>query len=254
MSGIISETVAETFTETMPEQVSIGVIKVTAFKNMRALLQYIIPDTGPVFAGSAIAINPEKVLNASINPQLRSVIEAADIRYADGIGVVKAMRRRLGRHVERIPGCELWQALMLRATSSQVPVFIIGAKPEVLAQTRDKLIANGTTLVGAVDGYFKDEAALINQIIQSDARIVSVAMGSPRQELLIQRIRQAHPNCFYMGVGGTYDVYTGNVKRAPLLWCKLNLEWAYRLLSQPSRIGRQLGLLRYLWWYWTGKV
>ena len=79
-------------------------------------------------------------------------------------------------------------------------------------------------------------------------------MGSPRQELLIQRLRQAHPNCFYMGVGGTYDVYTGNVKRAPALWCKLNLEWAYRLALQPSRIGRQLGLLRYLWWYWTGKV
>lgn len=238
----------------MPEQVRIGVIDVAAFKDMSALLHYIVPAEGPVFAGSAIAINPEKVLTASSNPQLREVIAAADIRYADGIGVVKAMRRRLGRHVERIPGCELWQELMLRAAHYQVPVFIVGAKPEVLGQTRDKLVAGGTNLVGAVDGYFSDEAALIRQIKQSEARIVSVAMGSPRQELLIQRIRQAHPNCFYMGVGGTYDVYTGNVKRAPALWCKLNLEWAYRLVLQPSRIGRQLGLLRYLWWYWTGKV
>lgn len=238
----------------MPEQVTVGVIDVAAFKNMAALLEYIVPAKGPVFAGSAIAVNPEKVLAASRNPQLREVIEAADIRYADGIGVVKAMRRRLGRHVERIPGCELWQELMLRAARYQVPVFIIGAKPEVLAQTRDKLSGAGTKLVGAVDGYFSDEAALIAQIKQTEPRIVSVAMGSPRQELLIQRLRQAHPSCFYMGVGGTYDVYTGNVKRAPALWCKLNLEWAYRLLLQPSRIARQLGLLRYLWWYWTGKV
>ncbi|WP_214000962.1 WecB/TagA/CpsF family glycosyltransferase [Arsukibacterium sp.] len=239
---------------TMPEQVKVGVIQVAAFKDMAALLQYIVPSEGPVFAGSAIAINPEKVLTASRNPQLRQVIEAADIRYADGIGVVKAMRRRLGRHVERIPGCELWQELMLRAAHYQVPVFIIGAKPEVLAQTRDKLMAAGTRLVGAVDGYFNDEAALITQLQRTKPRIVSVAMGSPRQELLIQRLRKAHPDCFYMGVGGTYDVYTGNVKRAPALWCKLNLEWAYRLVLQPSRIGRQLGLMRYLWWYWTGKV
>ncbi|KKO45261.1 UDP-N-acetyl-D-mannosaminuronic acid transferase [Arsukibacterium ikkense] len=244
----------ETSADTMPEQVQIGVVNVAVFKDMNALLQYIVPAEGPVFAGSAIAINPEKVLSAANNSQLRDVIAAADIRYADGIGVVKAIRRRLGRHVERIPGCELWQALMLRAAQFQVPVFIVGAKPEVLAQTRTQLIAGGTKLVGAVDGYFSDEAKLIAQIKQSEARIVSVAMGSPRQELLIQRIRQAHPNCFYMGVGGTYDVYTGNVKRAPALWCKLNLEWAYRLLLQPSRIGRQLGLLRYLWWYWTGKV
>jgi len=238
----------------MPQQVKVGVIEVAAFKDMAALLQYIVPADGPVYAGSAIAINPEKVLAASRNPQVREVIAAADIRYADGIGVVKAVRRRLGQRVARIPGCELWQELMQRAASYQVPVFIIGARPEVLAQTRDKLMAAGTKLVGAVDGYFSDEAALIVQIKQAAPRIVSVAMGSPKQEMLIQRLQQAHPDCFYMGVGGTYDVYTGNVKRAPALWCKLNLEWAYRLVLQPSRVGRQLGLMRYLWWYWTGKV
>ena len=183
-----------------------------------------------------------------------AVIRQADIRYADGIGVVKVMRRRLARYVARIPGCELWQQLMQRAASMQVPVYLVGAKPEVLAQTQAKLLAQGANIVGATDGYFNDEAALIHAIQHSGARIVSVAMGSPKQELLIQRIQAAHPDCFYMGVGGSYDVFTGNVPRAPQLWCKLNLEWAYRLLIQPSRIGRQLGLLRYLWWYLTGKI
>ncbi|GAA0555582.1 lipopolysaccharide N-acetylmannosaminouronosyltransferase [Rheinheimera aquimaris] len=235
-------------------EVKVGPVQVSAFADMQQLLAFIIREDGSTYAGSAIAINPEKVLTAMRNSEIEAVISGADIRYADGIGVVKVMRRRLKKNVQRIPGCELWQQLMLRAATYKVPVFIVGAKPEVNQQTADKLRAQQVNLVGAVDGYFKDEAALIAQIKQSGARFVSVAMGSPKQELLIQRIRAQHPDCFYMGVGGTYDVFTGNVKRAPELWCKLNLEWAYRLLSQPSRIGRQLGLLRYVWWYFTGKI
>ncbi|WP_417707587.1 WecB/TagA/CpsF family glycosyltransferase [Rheinheimera aquimaris] len=235
-------------------EVKVGPVQVSAFADMQQLLAFIIREDGSTYAGSAIAINPEKVLTAMRNSEIEAVISGADIRYADGIGVVKVMRRRLKKNVQRIPGCELWQQLMLRAATYKVPVFIVGAKPEVNQQTAVKLRAQQVNLVGAVDGYFKDEAALIAQIKQSGARFVSVAMGSPKQELLIQRIRAQHPDCFYMGVGGTYDVFTGNVKRAPALWCKLNLEWAYRLLSQPSRIGRQLGLLRYVWWYFTGKI
>jgi UDP-N-acetyl-D-mannosaminouronate:lipid I N-acetyl-D-mannosaminouronosyltransferase len=235
-------------------QVNVGSVAVSAFADMQQLLEFIIRPDSRVFAGSAIAINPEKVLSAMRDVKVAQVIAAADIRYADGIGVVKVMRRRLKKRVNRIPGCELWQQLMLRAAQFQLPVFIVGAKPEINRQTAEKLRAQQVNLVGAVDGYFTDEAALIAQIKQSGARIVSVAMGSPKQELLIQRIRAQHPECFYMGVGGTYDVFTGNVKRAPELWCKLNLEWAYRLMLQPSRIGRQLGLLRYVWWYWTGKI
>lgn len=235
-------------------QVNVGSIAVSAFADMQQLLEFIIKADGSVYAGSAIAINPEKVLTAMRDSKIAAVIAQADIRYADGIGVVKVMRSRLKKRVNRIPGCELWQQLMQRAAAFEVPVFIVGAKPAVNQQTADKLRSQKVNLVGAVDGYFNDEAALIAQIKQSGARIVSVAMGSPKQELLIQRIRAQHPDCFYMGVGGTYDVFTGNVKRAPALWCRLNLEWAYRLLSQPSRLGRQLGLLRYVWWYWTGKI
>lgn len=235
-------------------EVGIGPVQVSAFANMAQLLSYIIRADGSVYAGSAIAINPEKILTALENPQVLAVIQQADLRYADGIGVVKVMQKRLQRPVERIPGCELWQALMVRAAEYQVPVYLVGAKPEVLTQTRDKLQQLGVPVVGATDGYFKDEAQLLQAIKASGARFVSVAMGSPKQELLIQRIRAVHPDCFYMGVGGTYDVFTGNVKRAPALWCKLNLEWAYRLLAQPSRIGRQLRLFRYLWWVLIGKI
>lgn len=237
-----------------PAVVNVGGLDVMAFTDMRHLVEYIVRDDGSVFAGSAIAINPEKVMKARSDAALRDMLNQAEIRYADGMGVVKVMRKKLGQSVQRVPGCETWEAIMLRSAAKQVPVFLVGAKPEVLAQTQHKLQQQGVLIVGTQDGYFKDEQLLIEQIKASGARIITVAMGSPKQELFIAKAKQQIPDAYFMGVGGTYDVFTGNVKRAPALWCKLNLEWAYRLLSQPSRAGRQVVLLEYLWLYLTGRL
>ncbi|PLL09905.1 lipopolysaccharide N-acetylmannosaminouronosyltransferase, partial [Klebsiella pneumoniae] len=84
--------------------------------------------------------------------------------------------------------------------------------------------------------------------------IVTVAMGSPRQEIFMRDCRRLYPHALYMGVGGTYDVFTGHVHRAPKFWQDLGLEWFYRLLLQPSRIKRQFRLLRYLRWHYSGKL
>ncbi len=124
-------------------------------------------------------------------------------------------------------------------------------------QVRDKLVDSfRVNVVGMQDGYFTEsqQAELIQRIKSSGARIVTVAMGSPRQELFINLCRQTYPDAFYMGVGGTYDVFAGNVKRAPLWACKLNVEWLYRLLANPSRFGRQVVLLEYLWLLLLGKI
>ena len=109
---------------------------------------------------------------------------------------------------------------------------------------------------GTQDGYFTPDQrqALFERIHASGAKIVTVAMGSPKQEILMRDCRQVHPDALYMGVGGTYDVFTGHVKRAPKVWQNLGLEWLYRLLSQPSRIKRQLRLLRYLRWHYTNNL
>jgi UDP-N-acetyl-D-mannosaminouronate:lipid I N-acetyl-D-mannosaminouronosyltransferase len=237
-----------------PEVVNVGGVEVMAFESMQQLVNFIVRDDGTVFAGAAVAINPEKVMKARQDPAIQAMLNSAELRYADGMGVVKVMRQKLGKPVQRVPGCETWQAIMARAASKKVPVFLIGAKPEVLAQTRQKLEAIGVPVVGAVDGYFKDAPALIAQVVQSGARIVTVAMGSPKQEQFIALAKQSLPDAYFMGVGGTYDVFTGNVKRAPELWCKLNLEWAYRLIDQPSRITRQWNLVEYLWLYLRGKL
>jgi UDP-N-acetyl-D-mannosaminouronate:lipid I N-acetyl-D-mannosaminouronosyltransferase len=237
-----------------PDVVNVGGLDVMAFASMQQLVEFIVPDQGDVFAGSAIAINPEKVMKARQDPALRQMLNNAELRYADGMGVVKAMQKKLGKPVQRVPGCETWEAIMYRSATRQVPVFLIGAKPEVLAQTKEKLVAAGVNVVGTQDGYFKDAEALINTVKASGAKIITVAMGSPKQELFIEQAKQQIKDAYFMGVGGTYDVFTGHVKRAPEIWCKLNLEWAYRLIDQPSRIKRQWSLVEYLWLYLRGKL
>lgn len=138
---------------------------------------------------------------------------------------------------------------MARAGKEGMPVFLLGGRPVVLMQTEIQLRARwNVNIVGRQDGYFTADAlpSLIEHIRASGATIVTVAMGSPRQEQLMQACRQVHPAALYMGVGGTYDVFTGYVKRAPKVWQNWGVEWLYRLLSQPSRLRRQLKLLRYL--------
>lgn len=204
---------------------------------------------------SAVAINPEKIISAMENPKLQAILQNNEIAYPDGVGVVKLLEKKLGKKVVRIPGCELWEALMKAAGEKNIPVFIIGASNIVLNNTVNKLKQQySTPVVGCSDGYFTDEKQLIADIKQSGAKIVTVAMGTPRQELFINKCKEAKIPAFFMGVGGTYDVYTGNVNRAPKLFCDLNLEWLYRLLSQPTRIKRQLNLVKFLWLALTNKL
>lgn len=225
--------------------VTVGGIQVTPFASMAQAVNAVIAPAGDVHYGFGIAINPEKVVLAQQDETVRATLQSATLRFADGTGVVRTLRKK-GVANTRIPGCEFWEALMLRAAELQVPVMLIGAKPAVNQLAASKLRELGTPVVAAIDGYFADEQVLVDALHAQQPRIVTVAMGSPKQEQLIERLRKLYPDAFYLGVGGTYDVFTGAAKRAPKLWCKLHLEWLYRLLSQPTRIGRQLRLLTYL--------
>jgi len=232
-------------------------LQLIGWRDMQHALDYLYAD-GQLRQGTLVAINAEKVLTAEDNPQVRALIEAAEFKYADGISVVRSVRKKFPRaQVSRVAGADLWEALMARAGQQGTPVFLVGGKPDVLAQTEAKLRAQwNVNIVGSQDGYFKAEQqqALFTRIQASGAQFVTVAMGSPKQEIFMRDCRQVHPQALYMGVGGTYDVFTGHVKRAPKVWQNLGLEWLYRLLSQPSRITRQLRLLRYLRWHYTGDL
>ncbi|EHK0947175.1 lipopolysaccharide N-acetylmannosaminouronosyltransferase [Citrobacter farmeri] len=232
-------------------------LQLIGWRDMHHALDYLYAG-GQLKQGTLVAINAEKVLTAEDNPEVRTLIEAAEYKYADGISVVRSVRKKFpNAQVSRVAGADLWEALMARAGEEGTPVFLVGGKPDVLAQTQAKLRAQwNVNIVGSQDGYFTPEqrSALFEKIHASGAKIVTVAMGSPKQEIFMRDCRQVHPHALYMGVGGTYDVFTGHVKRAPKVWQNLGLEWLYRLLSQPSRITRQLRLLRYLRWHYSGNI
>ncbi|MDU5686619.1 MAG: lipopolysaccharide N-acetylmannosaminouronosyltransferase [Kluyvera cryocrescens] len=232
-------------------------LQLIGWRNMQHALDYLYAG-GNLKQGTLVAINAEKMLTLEDNTEVRTLINAAEFKYADGISVVRSVRKKYPEaNVARVAGADLWEALMARAGAEGTPVFLIGGKPEVLAETAAKLRQQwNVNLVGTQDGYFTadERPSLFERIRDSGAKIVTVAMGSPKQEILMRDCRQIHPDALYMGVGGTYDVFTGHVKRAPKVWQNMGLEWLYRLLSQPSRITRQLRLLRYLRWHYTNNL
>lgn len=232
-------------------------INLIGWRNMQHALDYLYAG-GNLKQGTLVAINAEKMLTLEDNAEVRALINDAEFKYADGISVVRSVRKKYpNADVSRVAGADLWEALMARAGTEGTPVFLVGGKPEVMAETAQKLRQQwNVNLVGTQDGYFTAEQrpALFARIRDSGAKIVTVAMGSPKQEILMRDCRQVYPDALYMGVGGTYDVFTGHVKRAPKVWQTLGLEWLYRLFSQPSRITRQLRLLRYLRWHYTNNL
>jgi UDP-N-acetyl-D-mannosaminouronate:lipid I N-acetyl-D-mannosaminouronosyltransferase len=136
--------------------------------------------------------------------------------------------------------------------------YLVGAKEEVIQQTVEKLKNEfpGINIIGYRNGYIntkEEQQQLVQTIATQKPDIVFVAMGSPKQELLMQEMQQHHP-AIYQGLGGSFDVYVGNVERAPKWWVKNNLEWAYRLVKQPSRIKRQIHLVRFFWLLLFNKI
>lgn len=234
-------------------KVNIGGIDVDCFNNLLEATEYILENCLST-ATVAVAINPEKIMMYRQSSEIAKIIDSANLRYLDGMGAAFAASKKLNKKVNRIPGCELWESLMIRSTAHKSPVYLIGSSKEVLAATVNKLGKLGVNIVGSHDGYYKNESDVINDIIFKSPKILCVALGSPRQEVFMLKCKEQGVNCFMMGVGGTFDVYTGSVTRAPDFFCNLNLEWLYRLLSQPSRIFRQMNLIKYLILYLRNKL
>ncbi|MBF7982249.1 MULTISPECIES: lipopolysaccharide N-acetylmannosaminouronosyltransferase [Rahnella] len=238
-------------------QYDIRGIRLWGFRDMAHFIDYLFADN-QVKTGSLVAMNAEKVLTIESNPEMSALIKVAEYKYPDGISIVRAIRRKYpGAKISRIAGADLWEGLMQRAGAEGTPVFLIGGKPEILQQTEEKLRARwNVNIVGSQNGYFTPEQrdALFERVKASGAAIVTVAMGSPKQEILMRDCRLVHPDALYMGIGGTYDVFTGHVKRASKLWQTLGLEWLYRLILQPSRLRRQLKLLKFVRYYYTNRL
>jgi UDP-N-acetyl-D-mannosaminouronate:lipid I N-acetyl-D-mannosaminouronosyltransferase len=233
----------------MPESVTLGDTSVHPFESLDAIVSTILPAGRRVTPGFGVAINPEKIVRAREDANLRATLDMATIRFADGIGVVWALRRR-GVKAVRLAGVDLWYRLMKEAARSGRNVFLLGGEPGVVEEVSSRLRADmpGIRIVGARHGFIDADAEreIARTLAATSPEVVSVAMGSPRQEKVIARLRAAYPDAFYLGVGGTFDVYAGKVKRAPVWMQRIGLEWLYRLLRQPSRAGRQRNLVRFV--------
>ena len=194
-----------------------------------------------------VAVNAEKILHATDTS--RNIINR-NFGYPDGIGAVMALKQKGVDKVVKIPGCELWLDI-IKTYFKKKTFYLVGGKEEIIQQTVKELKEqfSGIKIVNFRNGYIKSDEEkqdLIRDIVLKKPDVVFVAMGSPKQELLMEEIQKQHP-ALYQGLGGSFDVFTGNVERAPDWWINNNLEWAYRLVKQPSRIKRQIHLLRFLY-------
>lgn len=193
-----------------------------------------------------VAVNAEKILHAS--EQSRSIINR-NVGYPDGFGAILAIKKQGIHDAAKIPGCELWLDIIEKYYQDK-RFYLIGGKEAVIQETVEKLKDNfeGINIVNYRNGYFKNSLemeALITDVSHLKPDIVFVAMGSPMQEVLMEKLLDIHP-ALYQGLGGSFDVYTGKVKRASPWFVKNNLEWLYRLIQEPSRIKRQVFLIKFL--------
>ena len=216
---------------------------------MTSALAWVDSKIGSRGRHAILAVNPEKVLKIRSSDKLRLLFSNASLLIPDGIGVVMAAHLLGLAKMGRVPGCELMPLICEIAARRGTKVFVLGATAETNDQAVAALKAKFPSLrvAGSQDGYTPESAmpALIERINVSGADILFVALGSPRQELWMEEHLPSLNVSLCQGIGGTLDVLAGHVTRAPAFFRRMNLEWAYRLASQPKRLLRQTALPRF---------
>lgn len=192
--------------------------------------------------------NPEIVELCRENLAAKIAVNEADLVLADGIGVVKGAAMLGTPLKDRVPGIEFAAGLMAGLAANGKTLYLLGAKPGVAEQAAQRLQAAypGLVIAGTHDGYFKDDAAVAEEIRKTGADVVFVCLGAPKQELWMKKFGPATGAHLLCGLGGSLDVFAGVVERAPKFWSNHGLEWFYRLCREPRRIGRMMKLPLFL--------
>lgn len=187
--------------------------------------------------GQVVTINPEMIQAARKNPDFAKIINSAELVIPDGIGVEIGLKI-LGHSVRRIAGIEFGRKLLDKFAGK--PVAFIGAKPEIIQKAVQNIRQEVPELnpVYIQDGYFKDDERVLNELKEKNPELVLVALGSPKQEFFISRAKQLLPETLFIGLGGSFDVWSGVVQRAPEIWQKTGFEWLYRTIKEPQRFKR----------------
>jgi len=189
-----------------------------------------------------VVVNVAKIVNMQKDPVLADSVKACDVINIDGMGVVFGARF-LGHQVkERVAGVDLFHNLLTMSAKRDFPVFLLGATEDVVAKTATKVKEQNPDLniAGFNDGYFwDDEEAVVNKIKASGAKLLFVAITSPKKENFINKWQDKLGVDFVMGVGGTFDVVAGKVNRAPVWMQNAGLEWFYRVMQEPGRMWKR---------------
>ena len=197
--------------------------------------------------GYIVTANPEILLRTRKDEGYRRAVNAGDLVLADGVGDLLA-GRILGTPLpERVTGSDLTPLLLERLAARGGSVFLYGGKPGVARRAAEQLSAAypGLRIAGAENGYISDESALLARLRGEKPDLLLVGLGAPRQELWMAEHRE-DLGAVMIGVGGLMDVLAGDLPRAPEAWRRAGLEWLFRLLRQPGRIGRVARLPRVL--------
>ncbi len=200
-------------------------------------------------AKSVYTPNSEIVQLCVEAPENYQIINSADLIIPDGIGVVLASKILKTPLVHgKVAGVELCERLIASSAENGWRLFFLGGKPGVAEAAAQKLTAKypGISICGLRDGYFKDETEVIDCINAASPDILFVCLGAPKQEKFIFENKSRLNVGLAGGFGGSLDVFAGTAKRAPDIFIKLGLEWFYRLLCQPSRIGRMMKLPKFI--------
>lgn len=200
--------------------------------------------------------NAEIAYEALRDEKLRDVLNDAQLVLPDGAGVVLGAKILKTPLKQKVAGIEFAQNLLGVLEELGKRLYLLGSKPGIAELAAEKILEKHPKLCicGMADGYFKDEDEVVRKINDTQADVVFVCLGAPKQEFFMHTHRQALQVRLMIGLGGTLDGLAGTVKRAPRWMIKLQLEWLYRLLKEPRRIGRMMRLPKFVFAAWKKRI
>ncbi len=191
-----------------------------------------------------ITLNPEMVINASKNLEFQSALNNSHLIVPDGTGIVWALKLNGNSFAEKVPGIELAEKILETANQLSKKIAIFGSKKEILEKTVNKFMSiyPKINIVKAVDGYQDEEKfpEIATTISQTKPDLILVALGTPKQEIWINKYSEMFPKSIMIGIGGSLDVWSGKKRRAPEWVRNMSLEWLFRAINEPQRILRVL--------------
>lgn len=212
------------------------------------LIKNIFDDFNNNISNFIVNINPEIATKNYKNSKLKAIFNSQKYQIADGIGIIYASKLNKGNIKTRITGIDLMYAICKASVDVNASIFLYGSKEGISEKAKLELekLYNGINIVGTSSGYINEDM-VIDKINKTNATILFVGLGCPKQEEFIIRNMDKLKNIkIFMPVGGSFDVISGSLKRAPNWIIKLNLEWLYRLFQEPKRFFRQLNLIKFL--------